>query len=301
MDSPKWRLILIDDGSEKETRDYLTGLASRPQVTLHRNEVVVGYTKAANRGIAMSSGELVILLNSDTIVVPGWAEKLADALFSTPGAGIVGPLSNAASHQSIPEHRDANGQSAINDLPHGVTVEEMDRHCERWTEDGPLPRVPLVHGFCFGIARPVIEAIGGFDQESFPFGYAEENDYCFRATDAGFGLVLATHTFVFHAKTKSYSAERRALLAKAGGEAFRRKHGKDRVERATRTMQDNPILMHFRECARAVEKGAFASLNRGSTHQKEPTPTGAARSSMRHGADFRSPMLRAPSGTPRAS
>jgi GT2 family glycosyltransferase len=159
--SDRQRLIIIDDGSEEATARYLAEFASGASwVELHRSDYALGYTTAANQGLLASTGELVILLNSDTTVTDGWAEKLADAVFSTPGAGIVGPMSNAASHQSIPEHRGSNTQTAINELPRGVTAEDMNRYCEQWTVAGLLPRVPLIHGFCFGVTREVIERLG---------------------------------------------------------------------------------------------------------------------------------------------
>jgi GT2 family glycosyltransferase len=251
------KLIIVDDASDSPTADYLEGVArSAAWIKLIRNEEAKGYTKAANKGLAASSGEFVILLNSDTIVTDGWAEKLADAAFSTPGVGIVGPLSNAASHQSVPDHRGSNGQTAINELPAGLTPEEMNRFCEEWTMADILPRVPLVHGFCLGLRREVLDAVGFFDEISFPNGYGEENDFCFRAADAGFGLIVATHTYVFHAKSKSYSNLDRVRLMKAGSQAFRRIHGQDRVQRAVKSMQENPLLRELRSKARQLYEQA---------------------------------------------
>ena len=240
-------LILIDDGSDDPTRDYLKAFAASVSwCRLYRNERAVGYPKAANRGMAASTGELVVLLNSDTIVTKGWLEKFADAVFSTSGAGIVGPMSNAASYQSVPEYRGRGNQTAINTLPPGLGPEDMNRCCERWTSAHVLPRVPLVHGFCFGITRRVMDRIGLFDVESFPEGYGEESDYCFRASDAGFDLVVATHTYIFHAKSKSYSDEKRIPLMKAASETFRRKFGQERIRRATRSMAENPFFVDLR-------------------------------------------------------
>ena len=87
---------------------------------------------------------------------------------------------------------------------------------------------------------------------AFPNGYGEENDYCFRAVDAGFSLVVATHTYVFHAKSRSYPDWERLVLVKAGGEALRRLHGPDRVDRAVRSMQRNPMLENLRQHARSL-------------------------------------------------
>lgn len=244
------RLIIVDDGSDEETEEFLKSFVNATTwASLHRNETSLGYTKAANQGLAISTADLVVVLNSDTIVTDFWADKLADAVFSTPGAGIVGPLSNAASYQSIPSHQRSGTQTAINVLPPNVTPEDMNRLCETWTTNGILPRVPLVHGFCFGITRDTINRIGTFDEDRFPRGYGEENDYCFRAVDAGIGLVVASHTYVYHAKSKSFRDEERVKLMKAGSCAFRERHGTSRVKRATQSMDKNPLLCAFREKA----------------------------------------------------
>jgi GT2 family glycosyltransferase len=252
--SEQQRLIIIDDGSDDPTARYLEEFARAVALAeLHRNDQASGYTRSANQGLARSSGELVILLNSDTIVTDAWAEKLADAVFSTSGAGIVGPISNAASHQSIPENWGSTSQTAINKLPLGVTAEDLNRCCERWTVADALPRVPLIHGFCFGITRTAIERIGMFDEANYPRGYGEEDDYCFRATDAGFGLVVATHTFVYHAKSKSFSNPERMSLMKAGSQTLTRTHGRARIARAVRSMEENPMLVRLRRRAHKLQ------------------------------------------------
>ena len=248
------KLIIVDDGSGNPTEKYLNHFSDvMPYCELYRNDVAQGYSKAANRGLAASTGELMILLNSDTIATHDWVEKLSDAVFSTPGAGIVGPLSNAASYQSIPEYRGSGGQTAINRLASDLTPEDMNLYCERWTRAHILPRVPLIHGFCFCITRQVIDQIGYFDETNFPKGYGEENDYCFRAADAGFGLVVATHTYIFHAKSRSYTDRERISLMKAASQTFRRIHGHSRVKRAERSMAENPILVTLRARANCLE------------------------------------------------
>lgn len=243
-------LIIINDGSDAETSQFLQGFADgKSWVKLIRNSQPSGYTRAANQALEASTGELNILLNSDTIVTDGWIEKMAAAVFSTPGGGIVGPLSSAASHQSIPEHLSSQDQTAVNSLPRGLTAEDMNRHCEDWSVAGLYPLVPLVHGFCFGVTREVIDKVGMFDAENFPRGYGEENDYCFRAIDAGFNLVLATNTYIFHAKSKSYQSDQRQQLMKAGNQRLAELRTKDRVRRAIITMQKQPTLVRLRQLA----------------------------------------------------
>ena len=250
---PHQRVILVDDASDGATARYLERFSERrPWCTLHRNARSGGYTRSANQGLAASAGDLVILLNSDTVVAEGWVEKLADAVFSTPGAGIVGPMSNAAGYQSLPGHRRDVGHTLAAALPPGMGLEDMNRRCEEWTPAHLLPRVPLVHGFCFGVTRAAIERVGYFDDEGFPRGYGEEDDYCFRASDAGFGLIVATHTYVFHARARSYARGERGALKRAASGVVGRKHGRHRVERAARSMRRNPILRELRARTRAL-------------------------------------------------
>lgn len=242
-------LIIIDDGSDKETAHYLKEFsgANKQWVTLIRHRKAYGYTKSASEGLSVSKADFTILLNSDTIVTKDWAMKMADVMISNEGVGIVGPLSSAASHQSVPNHISSNGQTAINDLIPGFTPEDMNLYCEKWSYTKYFPRVPLVHGFCLGVSKDVIDKIGTLDEKNFPRGYGEENDYCFRAANAGFNLAIATNTYVYHSKSKSFIGPERQQLMEQGMSAFVAKHGQRRIDRAVKTMQNNDILVELRE------------------------------------------------------
>lgn len=257
------RVILINDGSDKETSAYLRAFSEdHNHVLLGESSIATGYTRAVNRGLQLSTADFVILLNSDTIVPEQWVEKLTDAAFGSKNVGIVGPLSNAASHQSIPNHKSLKNQTAINKLPENISLNEMNRLCEAWTPADILPRVPLVHGFCFCIRREVINAIGLMDEENFPEGYGEENDYCFRAVDAGFGLAIATHTYIFHAKSKSYTNdERRVQLMQNGSQILRKLHTKERIRRAIISMAENPLLQKYRQHTKALENEQIKQIH----------------------------------------
>jgi GT2 family glycosyltransferase/glycosyltransferase involved in cell wall biosynthesis len=254
------RIILVDDGSDSPTAEYLRRWVEvNHNVSLLRNSVATGYTRAANLGLKASTADMVVLLNSDTIVTSRWLEKMARAVLSTPGAGVVGPLSNAASHQSVPNHQSSANQTAVNALPIGHSAEDINALYERWSVDAHYPRVPLIHGFCLGITRSALETVGMFDATAFPHGYGEENDFCLRASDAGFGLVVAIDTYIFHKKSKSYPQSRRVALMRDGSETLRRLHGRERVKRAVQSMQANPSLAQARRKARSVYARPFPS------------------------------------------
>jgi len=245
------RILVVDDGSDRCTQDVIASFAaSRPNVVVLRNPQSSGFCKAANRGMRESSAPVVIILNSDTEVSVGWHSKIVEVLLTTPGVGIAGPLSNAASHQSIPRATPniterIQRQTAINTLPMGMSVETVNSFLEARALETPV-RVPLVHGFCFAIRKRVIESIGYFDEERFPRGYGEENDYCLRAADAGWGLALATDTYVWHEKSASYNTDERAQLTARGSDALKARYGNQRIATAIAAMEATAKLLSFR-------------------------------------------------------
>jgi GT2 family glycosyltransferase len=241
------RIIIVNDCSNEEMSTYLRSFSRETDRTiLLENRENLGYTKSANRGLGAAKGDFHILLNSDTIVAPQWVAKLAELAFRSRDIGIVGPLSNAAGLQSVPGIKSSETNTAINELPRGWTVERMDRACEELSCSRFFPIVPLVHGFCYGIKRDVIEKIGCFDEDNFQRFYGEENDYSFRALRAGFRLAIATHTFVFHRKSASISIEDRLRHMEITGRKLSELYGTEYVEAAVMQLKMHPILERMR-------------------------------------------------------
>jgi GT2 family glycosyltransferase len=256
-------LIVINDGSDEETSVYLREFAERhPACRLLESAEATGYTRAANRGLQASIADFIVLLNSDTIVSREWLEGIRKCLASDSTIGIAGPLSNAASWQSVPQQFDPSGDWAINELPDGWSVDQMGA-LVRSTATRCYPRVPFVNGFCFAIRRPVIDAIGYLDEESFPRGYGEENDLCRRAAAAGFELAIVDSVYVFHAKSKSFSHETRHELARAGGAALKAKHGAAEIKKQIEVIREHPGLA-------AVSDRVVKALERA--HGTPPSP-----------------------------
>jgi GT2 family glycosyltransferase/glycosyltransferase involved in cell wall biosynthesis len=221
---PPYRLVLVDDGSGAETHDYLGGFAADQAATLVRNETARGYTVAANQGLRLTSGEFVVLLNSDTVLTRGWLDRLIACAESDPRIGIVGPLSNTASWQSVPSVLAEDGDWAANPLPVGQTVEGMAELVAQ-ASPGVHPRIPFLNGFCFLIRRGVITTIGLLDETTFPRGYGEENDFCVRARRAGFSTAVAGHAYVWHGQSRSFSHDERKRLVRASDQALVARHG----------------------------------------------------------------------------
>jgi GT2 family glycosyltransferase/ubiquinone/menaquinone biosynthesis C-methylase UbiE len=219
---PPYRIFLVDDGSGLETCDFLRDFAYHHNATLLRHETARGYTFAANAGLRAGNAPMVVLLNSDTEVTDGWLDRMADLLHRHSKVGIVGPLSNAASWQSVP--RVLNGDDwAQNDLPAGVTLDDLT-----WAVANGACRlgieVGFLNGFCLLIRRRVLDDVGLFDEKTFGAGYGEENDLCIRARRAGWTLMVAEDAFVLHHQSKSYGHDRRRQLVRRADAQLAAKH-----------------------------------------------------------------------------
>jgi GT2 family glycosyltransferase len=257
----EYTLYVVNDGSDEETTEFLRDFCSRyPATVLLENEQAGGYTKAANRGMRACSSEYVVCLNSDTLVPRLWLSSIVECGESDPSIGIVGPLSNAASWQSVPERFDDSGDWAVNELCNGLDVNQMAELVYEVSEKR-FPRVDFVNGFCFAVKGAVFDAIGYLDEEAFPEGYGEENDYCLRAADAGFRLAIADQGYVYHSKSKSYSHDKRRVLSKKGGAALKKKHGSDRINRGVEELKNNQELHQVRARIRQYIKDGV--LERG--------------------------------------
>lgn len=241
------RLIIVNDCSDQETTLYLREFASTHiGIQLLENEENLGYTQSANKGLAAGVTEFRVILNSDTIVSDNWSLKLLDVALQDENIGIVGPLSNAAGVQSVPEIKSTSTNTAINILPDNISIELLDEFLEKESPASVFPRLSLIHGFCFGIKKSVIDSIGYFDNENFARYYGEENDYCFRAKRAGFDFAVATNTFVYHRKSRSIVEEERIVHMGKAGKRLRELYGKEKVREACLVGENHPILKSIR-------------------------------------------------------
>src|SRR5207249_11872567 len=97
------RVIVVNDcAPDPAMAVMLEGLAqAHPAMVLLTNEQNLGFVGSANRGLAARHGDAV-LLNSDTLVTPGWLEELLAVAYDEDRVACVSPLSNNATIYSVP-------------------------------------------------------------------------------------------------------------------------------------------------------------------------------------------------------
>lgn len=244
-------LIIVDDGSEEETQKLCEDFAEQhpDNCRLIRRPQGSGFCKAANAGMQSSSADMVVLLNSDTIVTGDWLDRLDVCMNSNWKIGVAGPLSNSGGWQSIP-FLPGSGANPGDIRADADTLSAIHTYCGGFSGRFGFPVVEQLNGFCIAISRSVLDTIGLFDEERFPMGYGEESDFVLRAQDAGFLCAVAIDCFVFHAKTKSYTSEQRAKYNAAGQANLKSLHGEIRIRDAVSGTQNHPALVAIREEAR---------------------------------------------------
>ncbi len=198
--TPPWSFecIVVDNGSTDETPRLLPRWAEEhPQIRYIRLEENRGFPAGNNVGLAAAQGRYVILLNNDTVVTPGWIERLLLPAVTDPSVGLVGPVSNRVSgRQQLP--------AVAYDTETLKGLEAFALKRARWYAGRKLEVRRLV-GFCLLIRRELLERIGGLD-ERFGMGNFEDDDYCLRAALAGFRAVVALDCFVHHTGSQTFRA-----------------------------------------------------------------------------------------------
>jgi GT2 family glycosyltransferase len=239
-------VTIVDDCSSPLTRERLRFYCSEaPWMRLVRLESRAGYTRAANHGLSKATAEWLVLLNSDTVLTTGWLEGLLEVVDANPEVAFVGPLSNAASWQSVPEVKSASGGWAVNSIPEGMSVQSFAEMVAGLSLQ-KFPTVPLLNGFCTMMRRDVIEELGFLDEVSFPVGYGEETDLCIRAQKAGYAMAVADHVYVHHVKSASFGSRTRGSLAREGQKRLLDKHPDVDIPALERELAETRPLIELR-------------------------------------------------------
>lgn len=245
------QVIVIDDASSDERIIPLIECITRsggPRWRFVRQPHNLGFVASANLGIRLSYTDLV-LLNSDTEVTPGWLERIGACLASDRAIATCTPWSNNGEITSIPEFCRANPAPAE---PAPIAAAIADAVEAAGGAD--YPEIPTAVGFCMGISKAAVDAVGLFDDAHFGKGYGEENDFCLRARSSGFQNVLCDDTYVVHHGNRSFGP----LGMKPDDNSMRRlleRHPGYQAEIDAFIQEDPLAAIRQRLCAAVIEAG----------------------------------------------
>ncbi|GIP31294.1 glycosyltransferase family 2 protein [Paenibacillus sp. J2TS4] len=209
-----YEIIVVDNASGDGTLEYCVQQGI-DFVSLPSNR---GFPVACNYGMKLARGDCVLLLNNDIVVSHHWLANLLNCLTSQPDRGIVGPMTNYVSgkQQSDLQYEDLSQFHHLTE-----TVNRPDP--AKWQE------VERLVGFCFAFKRELMDRIGWLDERFSP-GHYEDDDYCYRARQAGYKLAIAGDTHVHHhgsASFKQHAPEQLLQLPETNYYKFMEKWGVD--------------------------------------------------------------------------
>ena len=201
-----WEVVIVDNDSGPDTRIALSALNEEfPTIRLVLNETNLGFAGGMNCGLRETDGDIICLLNSDTVIAQGAIDRLAQCLRGEGNIGMAGPVTNEAGNEQ---------KIFISDRS---SIESVIDEGTRYANCGPGGRILAYRlDFCaVALRRDLVETIGGLD-EGFGRGYYEDFDYSLLARKAGFDLAVAEDAFVYHQGSASFgsvSKEMKALIA----------------------------------------------------------------------------------------
>lgn len=211
--SPGLEVILVDNDSKDQTKREIA--EHYPQVRLISNPANLGYAKACNQGLKISSGDFILLLNPDTAVHPGALDNILQYMKNHPEVGAVGP-------QLV--YPDGAIQASCRRFPNYSTLLWEVTLLSRLFPAHPLfgawkmgdfnfqtgREVDQPMGAALMVKREVMDKIGVLDERFSMF--FNDVDLCYRIKKAGFKTIFLPQARITHAEGASTGQRPRRMI-----------------------------------------------------------------------------------------
>ena len=171
---PPPEIVVVDNASRDESVAIVRQLF--PEALLLPQAHNLGFSGGVAAAVAASSGELLVLLNPDTLVDPGWLTALADAL-ADPTCGVAGSKIRAW------DGRHLLHTGGLISRPELLASHRGDGEADHGQYEQP-EQVSFVTGASLALRRELWDRLDGLDRGFFP-GYFEDVDLCWRVQALG--------------------------------------------------------------------------------------------------------------------
>jgi GT2 family glycosyltransferase len=182
-------------------------IAAEPKgVRVIENLQPLGFAANANRGIAATSGELIVIANPDAIPEPHAVEILKQFVEEHPRCGVAGPklVYPDGSWQASRRSFATIGGTLVRRTPLRLLFPPLRFQRKHYLTD-ERPEEPVESDWMLGafllLRRAMIDEIGAFDEQMRM--YVEDQELCYRAAKAGWERWFVPTAVVRHA----YAAE----------------------------------------------------------------------------------------------
>ncbi len=185
-------VIIVDNASEDGTAELVRRKAPMARtIALDSN---IGFAAAANKGAFAASGEFLLFLNPDVVLLEGAVRSLLKHVQHSSRNQIVGPQFRFLNGDAQPSFfREPTFFRLALELflPYRVALPLLTEQPLRSRKVGALS------GACMMMTRKTFEALGGFDERFFL--YSEDFDLCIRARRLGIDVIALPEGAVVHA------------------------------------------------------------------------------------------------------
>ena len=185
-------VVVVDNASADGSADLVA--EQYPHIRLIRNPVNLGFAGGGNIGLRAARGDVLVLLNQDTRVLPGWLRALIESL-RRPEVGVVGCKILYPDGKTI-QHAGGWIEWPLG-LAHHYGKGEQDDG--QWDE---AREVEYVTGAAMAFRRGILQHVGMLDKWFWP-GYFEDADFCFRVREAGYEIWYEPKAVLIHHETTS--------------------------------------------------------------------------------------------------
>src|SRR6202167_2607303 len=206
---PNLEVIVVDNASTDGTVDILEQFEE--QVRIYYNDENIGFAAAQNQAIGLSSGEWVLTLNPDVLLLKNFIQAMVDAGNIDPKVGSVcGKLLTILANFDLPDRQLVDST--------GIYFTPMLRHLDRGSQEvdnGHYLNFEYVFGATAAAAlyrRQMIDDIS-IDSEFFDpdfFVYREDADVAWRAQLMGWRCIYTPLARGYHVRAV-LPGNRRAL------------------------------------------------------------------------------------------
>lgn len=194
-------IIVIDNASSDNSLNFLQDLDS---VKIIRNFSNVGFAKACNQGIRLSSAENLFFVNPDCFFEPGTLGEILLQLRANDKVGMAGGLLT-----NTDGTEQAGGRRAVpTPWRSFVRAFGLIRFANRWPSlffdfhlhKQPLPEnnieVEAISGACMLVKREAILDVGEWDEGYFL--HCEDLDWCMRFRKNGWKILFVPKVKISH-------------------------------------------------------------------------------------------------------
>lgn len=189
--------VIVGDDASSDATQALVGALGGPVVYLRHTENL-GYLRNCNASVALARGRQVVLLNNDTLMLPGSLNALVDLLETDPQIGLAGS-------------KLLFGNGRLQEAG-GIVWRDASTSNFGRDDDPELPQYNYLKDVdCCAAASIAVRAdlwreLGGFDPRYAP-AYFEDTDLAFRVREAGLRTVYQPRSVVIHYEAASHGRD----------------------------------------------------------------------------------------------